>query len=196
MHPAVPSAPRCPDVTAPGSLGECWLTGDVTLGFPGVGGMMRHRSAEYARIPQQPTALQAGGDPRLDELAQALGKRGFAIQRVADMDGWLAHHAAFVARAAAALYRCATDPGRVAADRQTLKLMCAAVTQAFAALRRMGMTGLPRNLAVLHNPLLERWPSATGHGPFARPWASSASPLTPGHAEAEMRALGDQVTNR
>src|SRR6266568_1067456 len=37
--------------------------GDVMLGFPGVGGTIRGGTAEYARIPQQPTALQTGGDP-------------------------------------------------------------------------------------------------------------------------------------
>jgi hypothetical protein len=60
------------------------------------------------------------------------------------MDGWLAFHAAFVTRVAAALYRCGTDPARLAADRPALGLMRAAVTEAFAALRRAGVTGLPR----------------------------------------------------
>jgi ketopantoate reductase len=100
------------------------------LGFPGVGGVMRDSTAGYVRIPQQPTALQADTDTRLDQLARALGTRGFAVQRVADMDRWLAYHAAFVACVAAALYRCGTDPGRLAADRPTLTLMCAAVTEA------------------------------------------------------------------
>ncbi len=71
----------------------------------------------------------AGTDTRLDQLARALGTRGFAVQRVADMEGWLAYHAAFVACVAAALYRCGTDPGRLAADRPALRLMCAAVTE-------------------------------------------------------------------
>ena len=78
------------------------------LGYPGVGGVMRDGTAEYVRIPQKPTALQDGTDTRLDQLARALGTRGFAVQRVADMDGWLACHAAFVACVAAALYRCGT----------------------------------------------------------------------------------------
>jgi 2-dehydropantoate 2-reductase len=130
------------------------VPGDVLLGFPGVGGVLRDGTAEYVRIPQQPTALQAGGHSRLDELEHALGTRGFAVQRVADMDGWLAYHAAFVACVAAALYRCDTDPSRLAADRATLSLMCAAMTEGFAALRRAGVSGLPRNLAILHAPLL------------------------------------------
>jgi hypothetical protein len=32
------------------------------------------------------------------------------------MSGWLAYHAAFVASIAAALYRCHTDPQRLAGD--------------------------------------------------------------------------------
>lgn len=67
------------------------------------------------------------------------------------MDGWLAYHAAFVACITAALYRCGTDPARLAADRQTLTLMCQAITDAFAALRASGVMGLPRNLAILHS---------------------------------------------
>jgi hypothetical protein len=49
-------------------------------------------------------------DSRLAALESALSSRGFAVQRVADMDGWLAYHVAFVACVGAALYRCGTDP--------------------------------------------------------------------------------------
>ena len=172
------------------------VRGDIMLGFPGVGGVMHDVTAEYVGIPQQPTALQAGSDTRLDEFARALGARGFAIQRVADMDGWLAYHAAFVACVAAALYRCDTDPGRLAGDRATLRLMCAAVTEAFTALRRLGVTGLPGNLAVLHSPLLK--------GVAVRYWARSmSSPMGElcfaahcRHAEGEMKSLGQEVVSQ
>jgi hypothetical protein len=130
------------------------IPGEVKLGFPGVGGVIRGGVAEYVRIRQQPTALQAGSDPRLAEIEEALRQRGFRLRRVTDMDGWLAYHAAFVACVCAALYRCGTDATRLAADRSTLNLMCAAVTEAFTALRKSGTTGLPRNLAVLHSPAL------------------------------------------
>ena len=128
------------------------VPGDVYLGFPGIGGVMTGGTADYVRIRQQPTALQAASDPRLAALESALSGRGFAVQRVTDMDGWLAYHAAFVACIAAALYRCGTDPVRLAADRATLTLMCQAITGAFAGLRADGTAGLPRNLAVLHSP--------------------------------------------
>jgi 2-dehydropantoate 2-reductase len=170
--------------------------GVVRLGFPGIGGVLRDGTADYVRIRQQPTALEAGSDPRLAELAQVLRSRGFAVQRVADMDGWLAYHAAFVACVTAALYRCDTDPARLAGDRESLTLMCAAVTEAFAALRQAGVTGLPRNLAVLHSPPLK----AVAVRYWARTMRSPAGELYfaahARHAQAEMRALGNQVTSR
>lgn len=172
------------------------VPGDVLLGFPGVGGVLRDGTAEYVRIPRQPTALEAGSHPRLDELEHALGTRGFAVQRVTDMDGWLAYHAAFVACVAAALYRRGTDPSRLAADRATLSLMCAAVTEAFAALRRTGISGLPRNLAILHTPLLRivaiRYWARTMRSPMGELCFAAHCR----HAQAEMRGLAAQLVKR
>lgn len=172
------------------------LPGEVLLGFPGVGGVIRDGIVDYVRIKQQPTALQAATDPRLAEMERALRQRGFAVQGITDMDGWLAYHAAFVSCVAAALYRCGTDAARLAADRQTLTLMCAAVTEAFAALRAAGVTGLPRNLAILHSPVLKavavRYWARTMRSPAGELWFGAHAR----HADAEMRALADQVTAR
>jgi ketopantoate reductase len=172
------------------------MPGDVYLGFPGVGGVMDSGTALYVPIRQQPTALPKTSDPRLAALAASLSSRGFAVQRVADMDGWLAYHAAFVACIAAALYRCGTDPVRLAADRTTLTLMCRAISEAFAALRTSGTAGRPRNLALLHSPLLR--PVAVRY--WARTMRSPMGELCfaahARHAEAEMRALGRDVEAR
>jgi 2-dehydropantoate 2-reductase len=172
------------------------LPGDAYLGFPGVGGVMSGGTADYARIRQQPTALPQSPDPRLAALESALASCGFAIQRVADMDGWLAYHAAFVACVAAALYRCGTDPARLAADRPVLTLMCRAITGAFAGLRSQGTAGLPRNLALLHSPLLMavavRYWARTMRSPMGELCFAGHSR----HAEAEMRALGDDMAAR
>ncbi len=169
------------------------IPGDVYLGFPGVGGVMTGGTAEYVRIRQQPTAVQETADPRLAAFQLALTARGFAVQRVPDMDGWLAYHAAFVACITAALYRCGTDPVRLAEDRATLMLMCRAITEAFAALRARGTAGLPRNLAVLHSPLL----GAVAVRYWARTMRSPMGELCfaahARHAQAEMRALADDV---
>ena len=172
------------------------LPGDAYLGFPGVGGVMAGGTADYVRIRQQPTALPQSPDPRLATLESALSSRGFAVQRVADMDGWLAYHAAFVACVAAALYRCGTDPVRLAANRPVLTLMCQAITGAFAGLRGQGTAGLPRNLAVLHSPLLKtvavRYWARTMRSPMGELCFAAHSR----HAEAEMRALGDDMAAR
>jgi hypothetical protein len=61
-------------------------------------------TAGYVRIRQRPAARQWSPDPRLAALESALSSRGFAVQRVPDMDGWLAYHAAFIACVAAAPY--------------------------------------------------------------------------------------------
>jgi 2-dehydropantoate 2-reductase len=172
------------------------LAGDAYLGFPGIGGVMADGTADYARIRQQPTALPQSADSRLAALESALSSRRFAVQRVADMDGWLAYHAAFIACIAAALYRCGTDPVRLAADRPVLTLMCQAITGAFAGLRGQGTAGLPRNLAVLHSPLLK----AVAVRYWARTMRSPTGELCfaghARHAEAEMRALGDDMAAR
>lgn len=72
--------------------------------------------------------------------------------------------------------------------------MCAAVTEAFTALRKSGITGLPRNLAILHSSALR--PVAVRYR--AKTMRSQAGELCfaahARHAQAEMRGLGDQVT--
>ena len=172
------------------------MPGDVYLGFPGVGGVMNSGIADYVRIRQQPTALPKTSDPRLAALEAALSSRGFAVQRVADMDGWLAYHAAFVACIAAALYRCGTDPVRLAADRTTLTLMCQAITAAFAGLRASGTAGCPRNLAVLHSPLLRAVAVRYWARAMRSPMGELCFAAHARHAEPEMRALGHDVTAR
>jgi 2-dehydropantoate 2-reductase len=171
------------------------VPGDVYLGFPGVG-VMADGTADYVRIRQQPTAFPAASDPRLAVLEATLSGRGFGVQRVTDMDGWLAYHAAFVACIAAALYRCGTDPVRLAADRATLTLMCRAITGAFAGLRADGAAGLPRNLAVLHSPALRAVAVRYWARTMRSPMGELAFAAHSRHAEAEMRALGDDTAAR
>jgi 2-dehydropantoate 2-reductase len=172
------------------------VPGDVYLGFPGVGGVMSGGTAEYVRIRQQPTAFPKETDSRLAVLEATLSGRGFGVQRVTDMDGWLVYHAAFVACVAAALYRCGTDPVRLAADRATLTLMCRAITGAFAGLRADGTAGLPRNLAVLHSPALRAVAVRYWARTMRSPMGELAFAAHSRHAEAEMRLLGDDMAAR
>jgi 2-dehydropantoate 2-reductase len=168
----------------------------VALGFPGVGGTIGASVATYYKIAQQPTAIEATDEPRLAVLADALTARGLPVQRVVDMDGWLAYHAVFVATICAALYRCGTDPQRLAHDRATLKLMCRAITQGFQELHATQIQGCPRNLAVLHN----RWLAPVAIRYWARvmrsPMGELAFAAHARHAKPEMRTLAHDVLTR
>jgi 2-dehydropantoate 2-reductase len=168
----------------------------VRLGFPGIGGTLVAGVANYIRITQQPTALEACDEPYLSELAAMLDGHGFAVQRVGDMDGWLAYHALFVACIAAALYRCGTDPVRLALDRKTLRLMCRAITEGFAALRREDVGGLPRNLAVLHHHFLAVVAVRYWRRTMRSPVGELCFAAHARHAEIEMRALGTEIIGR
>jgi hypothetical protein len=165
----------------------------VQMGFPGVGGTMNEGVAEYARIAQQPTALDASLEPRLSELQGALERRGFSVQRFPDMTGWLAYHALFVASISAALYHCETDPQILADDGEQLTLMCRAITEGFRVLRTQRVAGLPRNLAVLHSrallPVAVRYWARSMRSPMGElAFAAHAR-----HAEPEMRSLARDV---
>jgi ketopantoate reductase len=170
--------------------------GSVYLGFPGVGAALIDGTVEYVRIKPQPSALEAVPDPRLDELAAQLVVRGFAVQRIDDMDGWLKYHAVLVACICAALYRCGTDTHRLGRDRRTLHLMCAAVTQGFTSLRRQGVEGMPRNLRVLHNrfltPVAVAYWGRAMRAPTGELWFGAHAR----HAGAEMHALARDVLSR
>jgi 2-dehydropantoate 2-reductase len=172
------------------------IPGDTYLGFPGIGGVMNGGTADYVRIRQQPTTIQMSSDSRLAALESTLTSRGFAVQRVADMDGWLLYHAAFIACVAAALSRCHNDPIRLASQPTTLELMCRAITEAFASLRADGTSGLPLNLSILHRPLLR----AVAVRYWARTMRSPACELCFAahcrHSGAEMRAVGRDVAAR
>jgi len=169
------------------------LPGRTCLGFPGIGGTLAGGVATYLRIAQQPTTIETAANSALGEFADTMVRRGFAVARTRDMDGWLAYHATFVACVAAALYRCCADATRLAGDRPTLTLMCRAITEGFGAQKAAGRRGLPRNLAILHHPLLR---------PFAvRYWAREMrSPMGElcfaahaRHAQPEMLTLSDDV---
>jgi len=170
--------------------------GIVHLGFPGIGGSMGKTAVEYMRIPQQPTTLQTGGGKPIEEFAEALTRRDFAVSRTSDMDGWLAYHAACVACVSAALYRCAGSAAELGADRATLRLMCHAIEEGFRMLRRAGVRGLPGNLNTLHRPALRpvavRYWAKTMRSPLGERCFAAHSR----HAEPEMRHLAGAVLDR
>jgi 2-dehydropantoate 2-reductase len=180
--------------------GRAGLPGDLPgisyLGFPGIGGSMADGVAEYMRISEQPTTLEIGGGPVVDEFEAALSRRGFAVTRTSDMDGWLAYHGIFVGSIAAALRRCHGSAAGLAGDRPAITLMCRSIEEGFAALDRRGVAGLPRNLRILHRPVLRpfavRYWAHTMRSPMGeRCFAAHAR-----HAESEMRILASAAVER
>jgi 2-dehydropantoate 2-reductase len=169
------------------------VRGLVCLGFPGVGGTLKNGVVDYVRIAPQPSALESGDNACLAELSEHLTARRFAVQRVDDMDGWLKYHAVLVACICAALYRSGTDTQRLGHDRRTLHLMCSAVTEGFAALRRQRVEGLPGNLRVLQSRLLRPIAVAywgrTMRAPTGELWFGAHAR----HSVGEMHALGLDV---
>jgi 2-dehydropantoate 2-reductase len=167
--------------------------GRVCLGFPGIGGTLTGGTVDYVRIKPQPFALESIDDPRLEELVAHLNARGFAVQRIGDMEGWLKYHAVLVACICAALYRCGSDPQRLGHDRATLHLMCMAMSEGFRSLRRQRVDGMPANLRVLHS----RGLTAVAVAYWGRTMRASTGELWFGaharHAVAEMHALSADV---
>ena len=177
-----------------GGLGD--LVGSAHWGIPGIGGSLRDGVVEFMCIAQQPTTLGRGGGRSVAEFEAALASHGFRVSRVDDIGGWLEYHSVFIAAVASALDRCAGDAEALSGDRAMLTLMCRAIEEGLHASRARGVGGLPRNLRVLHFPLLR---------PFAvRYWARTMrSPIGERcfaahsrHARAEMDALAQAVLTR
>jgi len=164
----------------------------VLFGFPAAGGTREGSVVRYVLIGQQQTML---GEPngattsRTRHLKTMLQDAGFPTTITANMDGWLLGHAAFVVPIACALYRVDTDASRLAADRDTLRLMVRATRQAFQALRTSGNNEIPANLRTLYLRLPA--PFAVGYwrrvlaGPRGELWFAAHSRAAP----EEMRAL-------
>ena len=74
--------------------------------------------------------------------------------------------------------------------------MCRAISEAFAALRASGTAGLPRNLALLHSPLLREVAVRYWARTMRSPMGELCFAAHARHAEAEMRALACDVVAR
>ena len=168
----------------------------VLFGFPAAGGTRDGSVVRYVLIDQQQTML---GEPngavtsRVRHLKAMLEDAGFRTTITTDMDGWLLGHAAFVVPIAFALYRVDTDASRLAADRDTLRLMVRATRQAFQALRASGNAEIPANLRLLYLQLPATF--AVGYwrrvlaGPRGELWIAAHSRAAP----EEMRTLAEAL---
>jgi hypothetical protein len=172
------------------------VRGDVMLGFPGVGGAMREGTAEYVRIRQQPTAVQAGTGTRLGSAgpsARHARVRGPARCRHGGVARLPRSLRGLRRRCLVPVRHRSWPPGSRPPGPQ------AHVRSGDRGIRCRaphGCNRAPRNLAVLHNPLLiavaVRYRPHTMRSPMCELcFAAHAR-----HAQAEMRVLGDQVASR
>jgi 2-dehydropantoate 2-reductase len=125
----------------------------AVFGFPAVGGSQHDRVTRYVLIGQQKTTLgepSGATSPRLMRLQTMFSAAGFPTTITAKIGAWLLGHAAFVVPIAFALYRVDTDPGRLAQDTASLRLMVRATRQSFQALRAFGTAEIPTNLTILY----------------------------------------------
>lgn len=92
-----------------------------------------------------------------------------------------------------ALYRVDTNASRLAADRDTLRLMVAATRQAFQALRSSGNAEIPANLRTLYLRLPAAFATTYWRrvlaGPRGELWFAAHTRAAP----EEMRALADDL---
>lgn len=130
------------------------LPGDYELAFPGVAGSVKNGGVRYVHVSQQPTTFQISDNIVSKTVQTILESRGFPIERTANMDGWLAYHAVFIACMLTALQIVANDSGALGRNRKLLRLLCRAVEEGFAALRSQDVGGVPRALSILHLPIL------------------------------------------
>ena len=171
--------------------------GDRALfGFPAAGGVRNGPVIRYVLISQQQTML---GEPtgastsRVQQLKTVLQDAGFSTTITANIGGWLQGHAAFVVPIAFALYRVDTDPSRLAADPDTLRLMVRATREAFRAVAADGKAEIPANLRALYLRLptafaVRYWRRVLA-GPRGELWFAAHTRAAP----EEMRALADEL---
>lgn len=172
------------------------LGGRVVLGFPGAGGARDGTTIRYVLVKQQKTML---GEPsgenttRTRELQAMMEKAGFPSSVTTDMGAWLLAHSAFIVPIAYALYRFNADAARLAADRETLRLMVQATKQAFRALQADGNSEVPANLRTLYLELPAAFAVFYWRRVFAGPrgelWFAAHTRAAP----EEMRALAKDL---
>jgi 2-dehydropantoate 2-reductase len=169
------------------------LPGTIELGFPGIGGSMHEKFVEYVHIPQQPTTLETDSLEVSLRFASILKSRGFPVKRTNNIDGWLAYHSVFVGSIAGALLRSGVDASRLGNNHELLRLMCQSIEEGFTVLKVKGTQGLPRNLAILHQPLLRPFAIHYWGKAMRSPMGELYFAAHTRHATVEMKVLAQWV---
>lgn len=120
----------------------------VLFGFPGAGGGWEENAIRYVdsespgakRMPVRIGEIDGVERERTREIRSLFENAGVPVEMVADIDGWLKYHAAFVVPICLAIYRHRYDLKALAADRESLRLIVRAAKECGNALRALGYT--------------------------------------------------------
>lgn len=120
----------------------------VLFGFPGAGGGWKGNSVEYVdsespgakRMPVRIGEIDGVERERTREIRRLFERAGVPVQTLADIDGWLKYHGAFVIPIGLGIYRHRCDLEALASDRETLLLMIRAARECGDVLRALGFT--------------------------------------------------------
>ncbi|MGH3249563.1 MAG: ketopantoate reductase family protein [Trebonia sp.] len=141
----------------------------AVLAFPGVGGYREADGAiRYLEIPQQKTTVDDSGAAGRS-LVGLLRSARLPVAVSGDMPGWLRTHVVFIAAAGAAILGQGGDSAALAADRDRVAAMVAAVGDGFLALGRGGSAVIPGPLRFMFTrmprPIAVRYWQAQLRGP-------------------------------
>ncbi len=168
----------------------------VLLGFPGAAGIPSEGVIRYVVLAErdQPTTigeLDGSRSERITAAADALRSAGFPVSISPNIDAWLKTHAAEIAPTAGALYMAGGDIGKLALDRDVLRLMLEAIREGYAVLGASGTPITPSSHRVF------RWiPGWLLLKIIPRMLEDPSASIQIGHALAarsEMRQLADEL---
>lgn len=118
--------------------------------FPGYGGYLDAAGAvEWLDLrAKQPTTVEVG-TPAAETVCDLLESCDLPLDRVEDMDGWIAAHLVLITGLAAAVLNADGDLRALTSDRRAIRVMVDAVRDGFLALRDRGVRIAPWPVALL-----------------------------------------------
>ena len=119
---------------------------NVLFGFPGAGGGWEGNAIRYVdsespgarRMPVRIGEADGVERERTREIRSLFENAGVPVELVADMDGWLKYHAAFVIPICLAIHRHDCDLKSLSADGESLRLIVRAARECGNVLRELG----------------------------------------------------------
>jgi ketopantoate reductase len=160
----------------------------VVSAFPGFSGGIENNVGYFVEISEQATAVEASA-PDIIALFRAAGIR---VRSIKDMDAWLRRHAVFITAISGALCAADRDAGKLAHNRDAVKVFILAVREGWRELDRkqIGSAPIPLRAIFEWSPLF----IATAY--WSRLLASRGDDYFARHvrrAAPEMQALGADV---